>query len=61
MSTRRGVAAAMTPFNFDLSLDEDGYLRNMRHWVSDLKIDGLSFRASKVNSRPCRLPSGSDH
>lgn len=40
----RGIwAAAMTPFNPDpdLSLDEDGYLHNMRHWVSDLKIDGL--------------------
>jgi dihydrodipicolinate synthase/N-acetylneuraminate lyase len=42
LCARRGIwAAAMTPFNFDLSLDEDGYLRNMRQWVSDLKIDGL--------------------
>jgi 4-hydroxy-tetrahydrodipicolinate synthase len=38
----RGIwAAAMTPFDPDLSLDERGYLRNMRHWVRDLKIDGL--------------------
>lgn len=38
----RGIwAAAMTPFNADLSLDEDGYLLNMQHWVSDLRIDGL--------------------
>ncbi|HXQ52198.1 MAG TPA: dihydrodipicolinate synthase family protein [Stellaceae bacterium] len=34
-------AAAMTPFAPDLTLDEDGYRRNMRHWVNDLGIDGL--------------------
>ena len=34
-------AAAMTPFAPDLRVDEDGYRRNMRHWVDDLKIDGL--------------------
>jgi 4-hydroxy-tetrahydrodipicolinate synthase len=38
----RGIwAAAMTPFAPDLSIDEAGYRRNMRHWVEDLKIDGL--------------------
>lgn len=34
-------AAAMTPFAPDLTVDEDGYRRNMRHWVDELKIDGL--------------------
>jgi len=34
-------AAAMTPFAPDLAVDENGYRRNMRHWVDDLKIDGL--------------------
>ncbi len=34
-------AAAMTPFAPDLSIDEEGYRRNMRHWTRDLKIDGL--------------------
>lgn len=38
----RGIwAAAMTPFASDLSIDEAGYQCNMRHWVDDLKIDGL--------------------
>lgn len=38
----RGIwAAAMTPFAPDLALDEAGYRANMRHWVQDLKIDGL--------------------
>jgi 4-hydroxy-tetrahydrodipicolinate synthase len=38
----RGIwAAAMTPFTPDLALDEAGYRANMRHWVRDLKIDGL--------------------
>jgi 4-hydroxy-tetrahydrodipicolinate synthase len=38
----RGIwAAAMTPFAPDLALDEAGYRANMRHWVRDLKIDGL--------------------
>ncbi|HEY1980546.1 MAG TPA: dihydrodipicolinate synthase family protein [Xanthobacteraceae bacterium] len=38
----RGIwAAAMTPFAADLSMDEAGYRRNMRHWIDDLQIDGL--------------------
>lgn len=38
----RGVwAAALTPFGSDLSLDEDGFRRNIRHWTRDLGIDGL--------------------
>ena len=43
----RGIwAAALTPFNDDLSLDEMGLRRNIRHWVDDLKIQGL-FIAGK--------------
>ncbi len=34
-------AAALTPFNDDLSINEAGFQANMRHWVGDLGIDGL--------------------
>lgn len=46
-ATMRGVwAAANTPFRSDGSIDEDGYRRNVDHWVEDLGIDGL-FVAGK--------------
>ena len=34
-------AAALTPFKADLSLDEEGFRSNIRHWVDDLNLDGL--------------------
>ncbi len=34
-------AAALQPFKADLSLDEDGFRRNLSHWVGDLGIDGV--------------------
>lgn len=34
-------AAGMTPFNDDLSTDENGLRSNLRHWVDDLNIPGL--------------------
>ncbi len=34
-------AAALTPFNPDLTIDEDGFRANIRHWIDDLKLDGL--------------------
>jgi 4-hydroxy-tetrahydrodipicolinate synthase len=38
----RGIwAAALTPFKTDLSLDEDGFRRNIEHWVGDLGIEGV--------------------
>lgn len=38
----RGVwAATHTPFRADLSVDEDGYRRNLRHWGQTLKLGGL--------------------
>jgi len=38
----RGIwAAAQTPFRADLSIDEAGLRRNLRHWVDDLGIDGV--------------------
>ena len=38
----RGIwAAALNPFNPDLSLNEDGMRRNIRHWMGDLGIEGL--------------------
>ncbi|MFN7634414.1 MAG: dihydrodipicolinate synthase family protein [Acetobacteraceae bacterium] len=43
----RGIwAAAMTPFRPDLSVDEAGFRRNLRHWFLDLGIDGV-FVAGK--------------
>lgn len=34
-------AANLTPFSPDLALDEVGFRRNLRHWIDDLKLDGL--------------------
>ena len=39
-------AAALQPFNPDLSIDEAGTRSNIRHWVEDLGIDGV-FIAGK--------------
>lgn len=39
-------AAALMPFRADLSIDEDGFTRNMNHWIDDLEIDGF-FIAGK--------------
>ncbi len=39
-------AAALNPFADDLSLDEAGLRRNIRHWIDDLGIAGL-FIAGK--------------
>ncbi len=39
-------AAALNPFNADLTLDEAGLRANIRHWVDDLDIQGL-FVAGK--------------
>lgn len=43
----RGIwAAALMPFREDLSIDEEGFRRNMDHWIEDLGIDGF-FIAGK--------------
>jgi 4-hydroxy-tetrahydrodipicolinate synthase len=34
-------AAALTPFDADMRIDEAGFRRNMRHWIDDLAIDGF--------------------
>jgi hypothetical protein len=34
-------AAGLSPFRHDLTLDESGLRRNLRHWVEDLGIDGV--------------------
>src|SRR5215207_5814235 len=39
-------AAALMPYAEDLSIDEKGFRRNLRHWVDDLGIDGV-FVAGK--------------
>lgn len=46
-ATMKGIwAAALTPFSASGAIDEDGVLRNYRHWIDDLKIDGF-FVAGK--------------
>lgn len=46
-SHMKGIwAAALTPFNADLSIDEQGFRRNIAHWTTELGIDGL-FIAGK--------------
>lgn len=43
----RGIwAAALNPFNDDMSLNEAGLRANIRHWIDDLDIQGL-FIAGK--------------
>ena len=45
--TMRGIwAAALTPFDSDLQLDDAGLRKNIRHWIDDLGIQGL-FVAGK--------------
>ncbi|MEQ9347062.1 MAG: dihydrodipicolinate synthase family protein [Thalassospira sp.] len=45
--TMRGIwAAALNPFDDNLSMDEAGLRRNIRHWIDDLDIRGL-FIAGK--------------
>src|SRR4030088_3309481 len=34
-------AAALTPFWPDGAIDEDGFRRNLRHWIDDLGVDGV--------------------
>ena len=46
-SHMKGIwAAALVPFNDDLTIDEKSFRRNLRHWVDDLGIDGI-FVAGK--------------
>ena len=46
-ATMRGIwAAANTPFCQDGAIDEDGFRRNVDHWITDLAIDGF-FIAGK--------------
>lgn len=41
-SNLRGVwAATLTPFADDMSFDERGFRRNLRHWIRDLRLNGL--------------------
>lgn len=43
----RGIwAAANTPFQADGAIDEDGFRKNVDHWINDLGIEGL-FVAGK--------------
>ncbi|MDB2408131.1 dihydrodipicolinate synthase family protein [Jannaschia sp.] len=45
--TMRGIwAAALTPFDADLAIDEGAFRANIHHWIHDLEIAGL-FVAGK--------------
>ena len=45
--TMKGIwAAALMPFTESLAMDEDGFRRNLDHWIDDLGIDGF-FIAGK--------------
>ncbi len=45
--TMKGIwAAALMPFTSSLAIDEDGFRRNIDHWIGDLGIDGF-FIAGK--------------
>ena len=47
----RGIwAAALTPFRADMSIDETALRSNLRHWFSDLGVDGV-FIARKHDAR----------
>ncbi len=38
----RGIwAATLTPFHADLSFDEKGFRKNLRHWIDELGISGF--------------------
>jgi 4-hydroxy-tetrahydrodipicolinate synthase len=38
----RGIwAANLTPFNEDLSVNEAGFQKNLKHWIETLKLGGL--------------------
>ena len=46
-ATMKGIwAAALMPFTSSLQLDEEGFRRNIDHWIDALKIDGF-FIAGK--------------
>ena len=55
-------AAALNPFNDDLSLDETGLRANIRHWIDDLGIQGLfiagkqgEFFSMSLEERKCNF------
>ena len=41
-------AAALNPFLPDMRVDEDGFRRNVDHWIEDLGIDGFFIAAAIV-------------
>ena len=46
-ATMKGIwAAALMPFTPSLAIDEEGFRRNIDHWINDLDIDGF-FIAGK--------------
>ncbi len=49
-------AAGMTPFNNDLSTDENALRSNLRHWVDDLKISGLFINGKQGEFFSMSLP-----
>jgi 4-hydroxy-tetrahydrodipicolinate synthase len=49
-------AAALVPFNEDLSINEKGFRKNLRHWVDDLGIDGIFIAGKQSEFFSMSLP-----
>src|SRR3954464_4846314 len=49
-------AAALMPFNQDLSIDEKGFRKNLRHWVDDLGVDGIFIAGKQSEFFSMSLP-----
>src|ERR1700755_3359949 len=49
-------AAALMPFNQDLSIDEKGFRKNLRHWVDELGVDGIFIAGKQSEFFSMSLP-----
>ena len=49
-------AAALMPFNDDLSINEKGFRKNLRHWVDELGIDGIFIAGKQSEFFSMSLP-----
>ncbi len=49
-------AAALVPFKEDLSIDEKGFRKNLRHWIDDLGIDGIFIAGKQSEFFSMSLP-----
>ena len=52
-------AAALMPYAEDLSIDEKGFRKNLRHWVDELGIDGIFIAGKQSEFFSMSIPSAS--